>query len=200
MKKILIFLGLIQSFIIFSQEGIIIPLDPPVEYDIPNGTYVQDMNFDFAPYIGTWEGNWGLGINNKTFTLKIEKINHHLISYPYGRYYYQDLLIGKYTITETISGNVISSTMSIMDVNLAKLSSIGNSLVSNRCYFVYSDPNLCDVTGTVILLRDLTNINTLLYKFLQSEIWIENDCPYKGDPNGIPIPIPTEMVTLTKVN
>jgi hypothetical protein len=187
------------TFTSYGQEGIIIPLDPPVEYDIPNGTYVQDMNFDFFPYIGTWEGNWGLGINNKTFTLKIEKINHHLISYPYGRYYYQDLLIGKYTITETISGNVISSTMSIMDVNLAKLSSEDN-LQDNRCYFVYSDPNLCDVTGTVILVRDLTNINTLLYKFLQSEIWIENDCPDKGDPNGIPIPIPTEMVTLTKVN
>ncbi len=61
MKKTLIFLGLIQSFIFFSQEGIIIPLDPPVEYDIPNGTYVQDMNFDFSltlehgKEIGVWE-------------------------------------------------------------------------------------------------------------------------------------------------
>lgn len=184
----------------YGQVGEIIPLNPPIETEIQNGTYIQDMYFDFAPYVGTWEGNWTTGSNNKIFRLKIEKITRHLISHPNGHYYYQDLIIGKYTITETVSGNIIASTMSVLDPNLAKLVSEGFRLETNSCSFVYSDPDLCEITGTVILTRDLLNPNTLNYKYKYLETWINKNCQFYGNPNGIPIPIPTQSLTLTKVN
>jgi hypothetical protein len=197
MKKYITIILTIITVTCYSQVTSIVPLNHPIEVNMTNGTYYQDDEFDFNPYIGTWQGTWGTGINAKTFILKVEKITQHFFSQPDNGYYYSDILIGKYTVLDA-SESIINSTMNVTNPNLAKL--ISKRTFGNRCYFTYNDTDLCNIYGTVGLKLDISNPNILNYIYRYEEFWLLEDCQYYGSPNGIPIPIPTISLILTKIN
>ncbi len=198
MKTIIkLYISLI-SLSAYCQEGVIVPLNYSSDIDLLSGTYIKDVGNEFAPYIGTWQGTWGETLEAKTFTLKIEKITHYTDTSPNGDYYYRDILIGKYTVTETSIGLIITNTMTIADPGLAKISSINGPRL-NYLPFNYFDEDFCSISGIVKLCRNVNNPNVLNYYFDRGEFWISQNCPY-GEIYNIPIPIPTVNLTLTKIN
>jgi hypothetical protein len=161
--------------------------------NIINGTYVKDFNNALGDYIGTWRATW----QGKILSLKIEKVTKQIESTPNQNYHYRDILIGKYLITDAVSGAVIASSMNIVNPNLDKLYGIGSGQ-NNKYQFSYTDTDLCNITGKVILSRNLANNNQLTYEYEYNEFWLFDDCPYHTQ-GFIPIPIPTIEVVLTKI-
>jgi hypothetical protein len=182
----------------YCQEGVIVPLNHSSDLDLLNGYYVKDIDNEFDSYVGTWQGTWGATLETKTFTLEIEKITHYTNTSPNGDYNYKDFLIGKYTVKETSTAIVITSTMAIIDPSLAKLESI-NGPRNNYLPFNYFDIDYCSVSGIVYLHRNLNNPNVLNYYFARGEFWISQNCPY-DEIYDVPIPIPTINLTLSKIN
>ena len=194
MKKVIILSCVfIFSTYMQSQPGVTIPLNQEPTFDLQFGTYIKDTDNAFGPYIGTWEGNW----NGKKMTISISAVAHHLIISP-SKYHYEDILIAKYIITDATTNTTLSSTMNIVGVDEAKIinSGIGKN---NQMYFLYSDIDLCGISATILLKRDVANPNQLHYSFSQEEFWMTEDCAFYNDPNGIPIPLPMENVLLSRI-
>jgi hypothetical protein len=59
-----IFLMLLVIVTISCKAQNIRPLNT-VSFDLEQGDYVEDSNYEFDPYLGTWEATW----NNKKITL-----------------------------------------------------------------------------------------------------------------------------------
>lgn len=197
MKTIItIYISLVSLFT-YSQEGVIISINADKTV-LENGTYIKDINDEFAPYIGTWHGAFGTASEPKEFFLTIEKVTRYRQNFPNGDYNYIDMLIGKYIVTDVNSELEIANTMAINNPSLAKITSF-YAPHDNRFKFNYDDVDLCNVSLTITLKRNLTNPNELNYYVDESDFWIEENCPYtqKAD---IPIPIPKTSLVLTKIN
>lgn len=197
MKKIIVYLFALNCYFSFSQEGVTVPITTS-SLDCISGTYFSDIDFLYQPYIGTWQGNWNSGSGTKTFTVKFEKITHKLNSFPNGDYYYMDLLIGKYTVTETSTGIILSSTMNIINSENAKIKSLG-APHNNKFSFWYGDSDLCYASAQIYTELNSSNLNQLDYRFVYDDFWIRENCQYTSK-QDIPVPIPTVHMTLTKVN
>ncbi len=190
MKNTIIALLCLFGVNCFSQEGVIKPLSAS-GLDSQNGTYIKDLDTVFANYTGLWQGNW----NGRHIELKIEKITKKTITFSNGNYYYEDTLIGKYTVTDS-NGTVIANSMGIPITEHQKLTSIGSGK-NNKMGFSYDDSDYCGVSGIVYLKRNLLNPNELEYHFNYGEFFINSSCP--SYPEAPVIPIPTEIITLTKI-
>lgn len=196
MKKIIIYLLLVQCLYSVAQVGEILPLSLRTT-ETPNGTYFQDEEFLFQPFIGTWQGTFDTGVNAKLFRLTLSKVNHHLNSYPDGSYFYEDILIGKYIVTNIATGEIIENTTTELNPDNAEL----NSMLphDNKLNFNFTDIDRCYNSGTVYLIINPTNSNELQYHFVLDDFWINTGCTYLSK-YDIPIPIPDELMTLVKVN
>ena len=196
-KTIITIIAILTSLFNYCQEGVTVPLNHPNKSGITNGTYISDLNDDFIPYIGTWQGTW----NDKVFTLKIEKIPHFTETYPNGDYYYRDILIGNYIVTDLSGELELANSLAITDPDLAKIRSMFRPF-NNYFSFNYSNESLCSVRFIVNLSRNLSNPNELIYSVGDRDYWEEEGCPYESI-NDIPVPIPTSLTSpliLTKIN
>ena len=173
------------------------PLNHPNKSNIINGTYLKDIDNEFDPYIGTWQGTW----NDKIFTLKIEKISHYTNTYPNGDYYYRDLLIGNYIVTDLSTELELANSLSITNPELAKV--ISYYRPSNNVFYFHFNGggDICDVLFTIHLKQNLSNPNELIYTVGEKTYWESENCPY-NQIEDIPIPIPSSAgsLTLTKIN
>ena len=197
MKTIITICVSLISLFTYCQEGVIISINSDKTV-LENGTYIKDIDNEFAPYIGTWQGTFGTALDPKTFSLTIQKVTHYRETVPNGDYNYIDILIGKYIVTDVNSELEIANTMAINNPSLVKITSFYGPH-DNRFKFNYDDVDLCNVSLTITLKRNLTNPNELKYYVDESDFWIEENCPYtqKAD---IPIPIPKTSLVLTKIN
>ena len=106
------------SFILIITKSygqiVINTIDLQSQYvEIPNGTYIKDLNNTYSSYIGTWQATW----QGKTFKLIIAKESQVLKTFQNGEYYYRDYLYGKYIITNNITGEELENTSAITDFN-----------------------------------------------------------------------------------
>lgn len=107
MKKI-IFLGFILFFALACKAQqptapSIVPVEKKVEYidadiDIPDDTYLKDVNHLFDKYIGTWKGTY----NNRNYTFLITKETDAYLNLL------EDRLLMHYIITDA-SGIIIAN-------------------------------------------------------------------------------------------
>ena len=192
MKKYITFLLLLINIsLIYSQEGVEVPLNYDPTIHLISGTYKKDITNYFGPYIGTWIGTW----NNKQFTLQLVKVVKKQITYESGYYYYRDLLIGKYSVIDLTDNSVIDDNLSEPDVNLAKINSLSRPK-NNMFDFIYMDKDNCSNTGIIDLFGDPTT-NHITYRYQYDEFWSSQDCVYSSQ-DQIPIYIPTVNVVLTR--
>ena len=194
MKKVIIIsCAVLLSTYMRSQPGVTIPLNQEPTFNLQSGTYIKDTEDALQPYVGIWEGIW----SGKKITLSISAVSHHLIISP-SKYHYEDILVEKYTITDVATNTIIASTMNNADINEAKIINSGTGK-NNQMYFFYSDIDLCSISATILLKRDLANPNQMHYSFSHEEFWMTESCPFYNDPNGIPIPLPMESVMLSRI-
>jgi hypothetical protein len=192
MKKYITLLICVANIInIYSQEGVEVPLNTPI-FDIQSGTYQKDLDNRLNPYTGAWEGTW----QGKKFTLVIDKIIKKLHTSESGFYYYEDILIGRYKITNLSDGVIIENNLNEQNLDLIKIENTSTGK-SSKLYLIYLDKDLCSNTGQ-ILLKGNPSSNQLIYTFNYGEFWMKEDCPYLNK-SDIPVPIPTVSLTLTRL-
>lgn len=186
------------SLIIFligftSYSQVTWPLNYSTDGEIPNGTYIKDIDNVFLPYVGTWQGTW----NGKTLVLQLQKISQQLQSFPNGDFYYRDILIGKYTVENNNTGTILENTLTLENNNEAKISNL--AYPNNGDFsFLYLDKERCGNSGEIILSGN-PNSNQLIYYYRYASYWRYFDCQY-AEKEQIPIYIPKETMTLTKIN
>ena len=195
MKKYIIVLVLIFSFNKnFGQVGVIIPIDRPDNYyqNLVNGTYIKDVNNTYSPYLGTWQAT----VNGKVFTLYLEKATKLLHSYPNNDYFYQDVVIGKYTVTSLATGEILKNTRLRTNPRMADFICIGEPK-NGKFEFQFTDRDLCDNSTSIILYG---NPITNQLKFVNQKndaYWLKKGCPY-AQKHDIPYPFPAGPFDLTR--
>ncbi|WP_157505080.1 hypothetical protein [Flavobacterium tegetincola] len=182
---------LLMSFNVQSQQGNILPLSHDL-LSTENGDYVKDIDNVYLPYLGNWETQW----EGKKMDVSIQKSTKQLITSPNGNYYYKDYLIIKFRVIDLTTQLEFANTYGISNLKDAKITSISTGK-DNQIYFLYMDPDLCNNTGKIKLIRNLGNPNELFYQYRFDEFWMPDNCPYLTQAE-IPIYIPTVNVTLTK--
>lgn len=197
-NKIKIFFCLVLNIFFVSklnaQTEIIVPLNTNI-IDVENGNYLKDLDNIFIGYVGIWEGTW----ESKTFKFKIEKITHHLKSFPNGDYHYEDILVAKYQIIDNSNNMILFNTFDTLvyeDINIENVN-IGQN---NELDFLFIDGNVhCNIMGLICLKRNLSNPNTISYSYNNYDNWSPDSlCPYNNR-NDVPIPIPKDNLILTKL-
>jgi hypothetical protein len=104
MKNIFLLLIILLSFSCKAQQTY--PLN--TDYDVvPNYSYLKDTNNELLPFVGTWKATF----DNKEITIKVDKIDHHLVDYVTNKFY-RDVLFIRYSIKNT-QGTIIKSTMNL---------------------------------------------------------------------------------------
>ena len=182
-----------------SQEGNVVSRCN-ISSNFLSGTYLKDINNQFQYYIGTWQGIY----NNTTIELKIEFFERLKSEYADGTYIYYDRLGANYKVLQglpdaTLNPQVLYSSMHITELMKMPLLSIGCAR-NNEAKFAYTDYERCNIEGDLKLVRNLSNPNELQYNFHISPaiIFPTADCPF---PNGVvPVPLPSTVITLTKIN
>ncbi len=191
-KHIIVFIIVMTCSKSIAQIGVIVPLTTGNPYeDIKNGTYIKDVTNVFGPYIGTWETTW----QGKLFSLKLEKVTKLLNNHSNGYFFYHDKIIGKYTLTDIATGQILKTTMNITDPNKAFITSTFRPK-SNKFDFIFIDDDLCSNGGDITLLGDPSSLQLTFY-FTPDDSWDQRNCSYalKRD---IPLPFPNVPVVLTK--
>ena len=197
----------IQNLIIFllftincqSQEGVTVSLCNS-STDFPYGTYLKDIDNQFQHYIGTWQGVY----NNNTIELKIEFFEKRKSENADGTYVYYDELGANYKVLQGLPDTafnppVLYSSMHITELMKMPLLAI-NCGHNNEAEFAYTDHERCNIEGDLKLVRNLSNPNELQDNFHISPaiIFPTPDCTFT---NGIvPVPLPSTVITLTKIN
>ena len=191
MKTLFYITSLLFVSITFAQEGVEVPLSTYV--DVPNGTYIKDMQNVFQPYIGTWKG---ITSDNKEFTLQLVKFTKHLYTFPNGSYYYEDRLRGKYQLKDLTTNVIISNTLNAVNYEDYRIYGIGEP--DNGTFdFIFRD-TICMNSLRIYLDNIPGSPNQLRYTSFYDS-YRSDDCPYANQ-TEIPLPIPgaRKVVTLTK--
>lgn len=185
-----------QALIIIALHSIILscaqiyPITTPT-FDVPPNSYIKDLNNDLLPYEGTWRGTW----DNKVFyfTLKrIKKLHEFRPNHPF----YKDILVGKFKILTSDEVLTVYDNTNLPD-NDAKIE--GTRFFNNpiRYSLLYLDPDLCLRSGSIRINFINSNPTQLNWKYIDTTDMLPSDCSYLNSPNGLPDPLPKEII-LTK--
>ncbi|MDR6458960.1 hypothetical protein J2786_002067 [Chryseobacterium vietnamense] len=166
-NKIVVILILFLSLISCKAQQVF-PLNSDYE-EIPQNSYLKDLNNELAPYIGTYKTTFE---GNEIFlyiTKQDKKIENSA-----QKSYYMDALIVKY-IVKNSSGNILQDTQNDHTSKI-ELYSIGTKPTKNEIIFVYSGTN-CNVGWGKIILKKL-NSNQISWEYRPNDITTtESKCP-----------------------
>jgi len=189
MKKLLILGFLILSAISCKAQQII-PLEKAIEYrdsdtEIPDGTYLKDINGLLNKYLGTWKGTY----NNKNYTFIVTKIKKDFLGIS------KDKLLIRYLITTT-TGSILEDTRNLPDANTLVIE--GDYLSSNTKYYVlnYFGKNTnCGQSGEVFISTITSSGNKQMKLFLApyQDLIDKSVCPTLATQI-----LPTKSMILTK--
>ncbi len=192
MKTLLKIAICLLGIVSYGQEGVEVPLS--TFGNVPNGTYIKDIDNVYLPYIGVWKGTT---TDNKEFTLELVKFTKRKNIYPNGDYNYEDELMGKYQLKDLTTGTILFSTINISNYGDYRIYAVGSP---NNGKF---ELMFTDITCFNSLMLFLGNIvgspNQLRYTSMYDE-WISyRNCPYSNQGDiPLPLPKPNEVVYLTK--
>ncbi|AZA56223.1 hypothetical protein EG349_15690 [Chryseobacterium shandongense] len=160
----------ILSFIV-SCKSQILPLNTILR-NIPEGSYVKDLNHELDPYIGIYKSNF----EGNEITLYITKQENKLEKST-GKTYYLDALSVKY-IVKNSSGVILQDTQNYNVPNI-ELYSIATRPYENKVIFYYSGTN-CGIGWGRIVLKKFNN-NQMLWDYQPNSGALGNDCPANAD-------------------
>ncbi|KFF07880.1 DUF6705 family protein [Chryseobacterium luteum] len=103
MKNLGICLGILAVFSCKAQT--IYPLLTD-NSNIPDHSYIKDLDNEYDSFVGTWKSN----LSGKTVILKITKVSKKQLQ-KLGQSYYSDVLIVQYSVQDN-NGNIIENNIS----------------------------------------------------------------------------------------
>ncbi|WP_027388186.1 DUF6705 family protein [Chryseobacterium gregarium] len=156
--RIVIFI-LLTNFISCKAQQVY-PLNADYE-EVPQNSYLKDLNNDLLPYIGIYKTNF----NGNEITLYINKQEQKLEKTG-QKNYYMDALVIKY-IVKNSTGTVLQDTKNNNYPNI-ELYSIGTTPAQNRVDFIYTGTN-CNVGWGDIYLKKL-NANQISWEYRPDDI------------------------------
>lgn len=182
LKKIIILLALHSILLSCAQ---VYPLNTYSE--VPDNSYIKDINNELVPYEGTWKGTW----DNKTILISFKRIKKYQ-NYDLNNPYYEDLLIGKFKILNS-SGNILFDNTNLPDNNtkIDGLRFINQPNVRYKLY--YFDNDICGISGDIYINFMSGNLAQLNWKFVDTTDIITPDCPYYNA-NPFPEPLPKNII------
>lgn len=181
MKNIILLLSILFTFSCKSQTY---PLRTYT--DVPDNSYLKDINNELGDYVGTWKASW----NNKTIVLNISKVTNKYVS---GLYVYLDYLIIKFKVMDS-SNNILFDNTNLPD-DEAKIEGVNFKSGENKYTLSYVDSDLCMRSGHVIINFTDSTKTQLKWVYGQSENWLEPDCFYYNyPPNQRPEPLPNNAI------
>ena len=190
MKKLILISILVLSFIsCYSQ---VVPLK---SYDFPNGAYKQDLDLELPFLEGTWEGI----ANNKKYTFIFTIFPHHLYWFSSDDYYYQDVLVGKFKVTDLSTNQVLYDDTSVTNFDDYKILLLSIMLQNDFSFAFFDTQEKCYNQLEFKLTKSNNNTNTITYHDFEYDTYLYqlNNCPYANQ-QDIPMFLPTTPLTLTK--
>ncbi len=157
--------------------------------EVPPNAYIKDLDNELLPYEGTWKGTW----SGKIIYIYIKKDKSYF-THLENRPYYNDILRAKFKILN-INGSILFDNTNLSFGNSKIVGNRFFSTPNNRYMLTYSDPDLCNTTGTIYISFTDPTKTTLEWKYNNHNEIITDDCPYYT--TELPQPLPEEIV-LTK--
>lgn len=188
MKKIIIILTILLSFTYKAQD--IYPLNTYYE-DVPNYSYMKDLDNDLPPYIGTYKANY----QGNEITLIITKEDKYFYDYgPNDRKYYQDVLHIKYIVKNIASNTILEDNINIAPKNT--ITSIRTNQLDNNSLSFYYSGTRCMVGWGEIKLKKINDLQFNWSYYPNGVLLSNNDCP---NSNTIKVYLPdTKNLVFTK--
>ncbi len=187
MKKLLQIL--IVCFGIYSCKAQnIIPIENHKQYldneiEIPDGSYIKDVNNLLDKYVGTWKGTY----KNRSYEFLIMKKTVSFLGITV------DQLIAKYKIINS-DNSILKNTLNLADENILVIR--GNYLAKTGSYVLdyLGDDAGCGQEGRIFIAIRVNTTNKMGIKLMPGfDLINEEDCP-----NGTTQILPTELTILTK--
>ncbi|MCS3867544.1 hypothetical protein J3D55_000460 [Chryseobacterium ginsenosidimutans] len=154
--------------------------------DVPDNSYLKDMNNELNDYVGTWKATW----NNKTIYIYIfEEIN----KYNNSLNIYKDYLIIKFKVTDAL-GNILFNNTNLSN-NDAKIFGSNFKGGTDTYSLGYGDDDLCGKWGLIRINFTDSTKTQLNWVYSEQENWLEPDCFYYNYPlDQRPEPLPQSAV------
>jgi len=181
MKNIILILLILFTFSCKSQTY---PLRTYT--DIPDNSYLKDVNNELPNYVGTWKTMW----NNKTIYIYIsEEIN----KYNSSLNIYMDYLIIKFKVTD-VTGIILFDNTNLSNDD-AKIFGSNFKGGTDKYSLGYSDDDLCGKWGFIQINFTDSTKTQLKWSYSEQENWLEPDCFYYNYPlNQRPEPLPNNAI------
>lgn len=146
-------------------------------YNLPNYSYVKDINNELNPYIGIYKSCF----NGKQITLYIIKEIKRLFDYPQNKYY-NDVLSIKF-IVQNSAGQILQNTQNQnFSANQIQhtIYSMGVRSHQNSVWLAYGGTN-CGVGNGRIILKKLNNTQLSWSYYPNGSTFVGNQCPSNLD-------------------
>lgn len=172
MKNIITLIILIVSLISCKAQQTY-PLNTYYE-DVPNYSYMKDLNNYLPPYVGTYKANY----EGKEITLFITKQDMYLKDYGSGdRKFYRDVLHIKYIVKDLSNGTILEDNQNPTDPKRNRIISLGtNDLDNNSVSFHYSGTT-CRLGNGEIILKKINNTQISWSFDYEALLLIQGECP-----------------------
>lgn len=190
MKNIFLIVITLFSSLFFSQQ--IYPLTTNVS-EVPNGSYIKDLDGEYNLYIGLWKGNW----DGKIIYLKFKIVKDSSLG---NHFYYKDRLFGERKIVES-NGSISVDRISNFDDNkYHEFSGINKKFSDPSQKQLYFSPNnMCGKTANMdITFLDAAKTQMSLH-LIYNPSTIDDSCPHYNSVmqgNDFPINFPKDIVLL----
>ena len=173
MKNTITLITLTTSLIACKAQQQIYPLNTYYE-DVPNYSYMKDLNNYLPQYIGTYKTTY----QGNEITLYITQNNMELIDTRLGgRKYYQDVLHIKYIVKDIATGAMLESNQNPTDPKRNRIISIAtNDLDSNSLSLLYSGTT-CGLGRGEIILKKINSTQINWSFWYEKQLLIQGECP-----------------------
>lgn len=173
MKKYM-YIGILVIFTFSCKAQIIVPVENKiifmdVDSDIPEGTYLKDINNRFDKYIGVWKGTY----NAKNYEFRVTKFVDKYLNLI------EDKLFIRYIIKD-VNGVILEDTSTLPNESPYVIK--GHYFNKTASYYVlyYMGKNAkCGQKGDIYISRyqDTTNLKMVLSMLPSNDMVLESDCP-----------------------
>ncbi|SHM87567.1 hypothetical protein SAMN05444360_12028 [Chryseobacterium carnipullorum] len=193
MKNIIISLSIFLSIIIYGQEY---PLNYEDRLNIPQGSYLKDLNSELNPYIGLWKGNW----DGKTIYIQFKKVKYPLGKPNSPHFIYRDRIVGERKIISS-NGSIEIDKISTFDEQYSEFYGVAPKFSNpSQKQFYFAPKNMCGKTANLdVTFLDNAQTQMSLH-LIYNPSTIDDTCPYYNSViqgNDFPINFPKDIV-LTK--
>lgn len=146
--------------------------------DVPNYSYMKDLNNYLTPYVGTYKATY----QGNEITLYITKEDKYFKDYgPNDRKYYQDVLHVKYTVKKISTGAVLQDNLNPIDPKRNKIISIGTYELDNNSVALYYSGTNCGVGWGKITLKKVSSTQISWSYYPNDSVLTNESCP--GNPD-----------------